>query len=319
MPGMYPPGEFDLAGFCVGAVERENILPRDAAPGDVMIGLASSGAHSNGYSLIRKIAADSGARFDAPAPFDSTKPLGAALLAPTRIYVKSVLPLLANPQVKSFAHITGGGLTDNVPRILSEHLAPSFDEKALTLPPLFQWLRDAGDLGGADMRRTFNCGIGGVLVCAPDTVDACIAALTEAGETAGVIWRDCGARRMTRAKLAVLISGRGTNLQSLIDASADSAFPAEVSLVISNRPKAEGLERATKAGIHQLVIDHKDFQTREDFDDALHDALRTTKIDYVCLAGFYAHAHAKVRRRLAREIDQYPSITIACVQRSSRP
>ncbi len=187
MPGMYPPGEFDLAGFCVGAVERENILPRPVTAGDVMIGLASSGAHSNGYSLIRKIASDCGAAFDKPAPFDSSVSLGEALLAPTRIYVKSVLPLLADPQVKAFAHITGGGLTDNVPRVLNGDLAPGFDETALALPPLFQWLCEAGALSTSEMRRTFNCGIGGVLVCAPSAVENCLSALSASGEAVCVI------------------------------------------------------------------------------------------------------------------------------------
>ena len=120
MPGMYPPGEYDAAGFCVGAVERDAILPREARPGDVMIALASSGAHSNGYSLIRRIVSDAKADLSGAAPFDSSRSLGAALLEPTRIYIKSVLPLFANKNVKSFAHITGGGLTDNVPRVLND-------------------------------------------------------------------------------------------------------------------------------------------------------------------------------------------------------
>jgi len=187
MPGMYGPGEYDLAGFCVGAVERSHILPRAAAPGDVMIALASSGAHSNGYSLIRKIASDVGADYDAPAPFDAEQTLGAALLAPTRIYVKSVLPLLSNPQVKAFAHITGGGLTDNVPRVLGENLKPAYDDQALVLPPLFAWLRDAGKLSNEEMRRTFNCGVGGVLISQQSAVDKALSALSDAGETVRVI------------------------------------------------------------------------------------------------------------------------------------
>jgi phosphoribosylformylglycinamidine cyclo-ligase len=187
MPGMYQAGEYDLAGFCVGAVERENILPRTVEPGDVMIGLASSGAHSNGFSLIRKIVAESGAALNAPAPFDSTRTLGEALLAPTRIYVKSVLPLLAAPSIKAFAHITGGGLTDNVPRILSDDLTPVYDDKAISLTPLFQWLQQEGKLSNADIHRTFNCGIGGVVVCAPNAVDETLSALSNAGEEARAI------------------------------------------------------------------------------------------------------------------------------------
>ncbi|MEE2692681.1 MAG: phosphoribosylformylglycinamidine cyclo-ligase [Pseudomonadota bacterium] len=187
MPGMYAAGEYDLAGFCVGAVEREDVLPRPVRAGDVMIGLASSGPHSNGYSLIRKIAADAGVPYTAPAPFDNEKPLGAALLVPTRIYVKSVLPLLKRKEVRGFAHITGGGLTDNVPRLFDETLTPRFDEKALALPPLFAWLQKAGGLTTAEMHRTFNCGVGGVLVAAPDAADAVVAALAAAGETARLI------------------------------------------------------------------------------------------------------------------------------------
>lgn len=187
MPGMYAPGEYDLAGFCVGAVERENMLPRQVQAGDVMIGLASSGPHSNGYSLIRKIVSDTSSDLTAPAPFDSSLTLGDALTAPTRIYIKSVLPLLANEQVKAFAHITGGGLTDNVPRVLDGDLAPQFDDAALSLPPLFQWLQDAGSLNSTDMRRTFNCGVGAVIVCEPSYVDEALSALQAAGEEPRVI------------------------------------------------------------------------------------------------------------------------------------
>ncbi len=187
MPGMYAAGEYDLAGFCVGAVERGDVLPRAVNPGDAMIGIASSGPHSNGYSLIRKIAADAGAPYAAPAPFDGARTLGQALLAPTRIYVKSILPLLKRNEVRGFAHITGGGLTDNVPRLFDETLTPRFDEKALALPPVFAWLQKAGGLSTADMHRTFNCGVGGVLICAPEAADDLVQALTAAGENARLI------------------------------------------------------------------------------------------------------------------------------------
>lgn len=187
MPGMYAPGEYDLAGFCVGAVERDDLMPRVVAKGDVMIGIASSGAHSNGYSLIRQILTDSGVSLENPAPFDETRSLGEALLAPTQIYVKSVLPLLKNPDVKAFAHITGGGLTDNVPRVLGDDLAPNFDPTAIRLPPLFQWLMETGNLTEAEMHRTFNCGTGGVLITSPNATDATVEALNKSGENASVI------------------------------------------------------------------------------------------------------------------------------------
>ena len=187
MPGMYAPGEYDLAGFCVGAVERDDLMPREVQSGDIMIGIASSGAHSNGYSLIRRILDDSGAKLDTPAPFDETRSLGEAFLEPTQIYVKSVLPLLKNSDVKAFAHITGGGLTDNVPRVLNDALVPNFDPAAIKLPPLFQWLMEAGNLTDAEMQRTFNCGIGAVLITSADIVDATLNALNQSGVTASVI------------------------------------------------------------------------------------------------------------------------------------
>ena len=187
MPGMYDAGEFDLAGFCVGAAERGAMLPRASATGDVLIGLASSGAHSNGFSLIRKIIADAKADLSAPAPFDPSQNLGAALLEPTKLYVKSVLPLLSDERIKGFAHITGGGLTENVPRALLDGQTAQFDDDALALPPLFSWLSETGHVDQPTMRRVFNCGIGGVLIVAPDVVDEALAALTENGEDARVI------------------------------------------------------------------------------------------------------------------------------------
>ncbi|GJL95182.1 MAG: phosphoribosylformylglycinamidine cyclo-ligase [Hyphococcus sp.] len=187
MPGMYGAGEYDLAGFCVGAVERTDVMPRPVSSGDVMIGLASSGPHANGHSLIRKIVEDSRADLQAAAPFDSSVKLGEALLEPTRIYVKQVLPLLKQSTVRAFSHITGGGLTDNVPRVLGENHAPVFDDSALTMPPLFQWLQEAGNVSDADMHRTFNCGIGGVIVCEKNSADAIITALNNTGTPAHLI------------------------------------------------------------------------------------------------------------------------------------
>jgi phosphoribosylformylglycinamidine cyclo-ligase len=187
MPGLYQADDYDLAGFCVGAVERENLLPRKVAAGDAIVGLASSGAHANGYSLIRDIIRRTNAALQAPAPFDAARSLGDVLLAPTRIYVKALLGRLADPNVKAFAHITGGGLTENVPRILGKGLAPAYDERLLELPPLFQWLKEAGGLSDAEMRRTFNCGVGGALVCARNAADKIVSELNDSGEKARVI------------------------------------------------------------------------------------------------------------------------------------
>ena len=187
MPGMYADGEYDLAGFCVGAVERSNVLPRATRAGDVVIGIASSGAHSNGYSLIRKIVGEKQCSLSAPAPFDASRSLGEALLTPTKIYVKAVLPLLANEHVRGFAHITGGGLTDNVPRIIDNNLTAHFDDAAIALPPLFQWLKESGALSEEEMLRTFNCGIGGAMIVDANHVDGVVASLQRAGEHARII------------------------------------------------------------------------------------------------------------------------------------
>jgi len=185
MPGFYQGGEYDLAGFAVGAVERRRILPRkDIAPGDAVIGLASSGPHSNGYSLIRRIVEQSGVGYGAPAPFDQQRSLGEALLVPTRIYVKPLLSVLAETRgVKALAHITGGGFTENIPRVLPAGLAARIDLAAVEVPPVFTWLKTVGGLAPREMLRTFNCGIGMVAVVAAKDADGVMLALAEKGET----------------------------------------------------------------------------------------------------------------------------------------
>lgn len=164
MPGMYPKGEYDLAGFAVGAVEREKVLPRnDIKAGDVILGLASSGVHSNGFSLVRHVVAKAGLSMGSPAPFAS-KTLGEVLLAPTRIYVKPCLKAIATGHVKALAHITGGGLTENLPRVYGDHLAASLQKGSWNILPVFQWLREAGNISEEECFRTFNMGIGMALV-----------------------------------------------------------------------------------------------------------------------------------------------------------
>lgn len=190
MPGMYPAGEYDLAGFAVGAVEKSQILTgQSIRPGDIVLGLASSGPHSNGYSLVRKIVERSGVNLQADAGTVlgadyQGRPFGHVLLEPTRIYVK---PLLAALQalpgaIKGMAHITGGGLTENVPRVLPESVMAVIEAKAWARPAVFQWLQQEGGVAEAEMHRTFNCGIGMVLVVAPDQVQAVIGLLSAAGE-----------------------------------------------------------------------------------------------------------------------------------------
>jgi phosphoribosylformylglycinamidine cyclo-ligase len=185
MPGLYQTGDYDLAGFAVGAVERDAILPRpDVRAGDVILGLASSGIHSNGYSLVRKIVERTGLRWSAPAPFDPASELGVASLEPTRIYVKSCLAALrATKAVKALAHITGGGFPDNIPRVLPQGLGVMLDLHRVPVPPIFRWLADVGQVAEAEMLRTFNCGVGMVAVVAPGEVDAVGNALVREGET----------------------------------------------------------------------------------------------------------------------------------------
>ncbi|MEN5051141.1 phosphoribosylformylglycinamidine cyclo-ligase [Brevundimonas naejangsanensis] len=188
MPGMYSGGDYDLAGFSVGAVERGKVLPYldQQKPGDVIIGLASSGPHSNGYSLIRKVVEKSGLAWGDDAPFAKDQSLAQALMEPTRIYVKPVLPLMKADLIKGAAHITGGGLIENPPRCIAEGLEASFDWDAWPMPDVFQWLAETGGISDHEMRRTFNCGVGFILIVAPENVEPVLAALLNAGETAFV-------------------------------------------------------------------------------------------------------------------------------------
>ena len=188
MPGMYHDGDFDLAGFAVGAMERGGDLPAGVAAGDVLLGLASNGVHSNGYSFVRKVVELSGLGWDAPSPF-SDGTLGAALLAPTRLYVKQALTAIRAGGVHALAHITGGGLTENPPRVLPEGLACEIDLGAWTLPPVFRWLAQTAGMAEGELLKTFNCGIGMMLVVAPDRVDATRALLEAAGETVCTLGR----------------------------------------------------------------------------------------------------------------------------------
>jgi phosphoribosylformylglycinamidine cyclo-ligase len=183
MPGMYPEGEYDLAGFAVGAVEKSAIIDgKSIVPGDVVLGLASSGAHSNGYSLVRKILERAQAR---PDQDFHGQPLVDVVMAPTRIYVKQILATLARhgADIKGMAHITGGGLTDNVPRILQDHLSATLHRDAWEMPALFAWLQQQGGVADAEMHRVWNCGIGMVVVVAANLADTITATLKEQGET----------------------------------------------------------------------------------------------------------------------------------------
>ena len=185
MPGVYQGDDYDLAGFAVGAVERDALLPRaDIVEGDVILGLSSSGVHSNGYSLVRKVIEKTGLPWTAPAPFMPKQSLGEAILTPTRIYVKACLAAIQETNaVKGLAHITGGGFPDNIPRILPKGLGARIDLARVAVPAVFQWLASEGGIAESEMLRTFNCGIGMIVVASPQKAEAVVKAFTRAGET----------------------------------------------------------------------------------------------------------------------------------------
>jgi phosphoribosylaminoimidazole synthetase len=188
MPGMYAEGDYDLAGFSLGAVERGAVLPRlgEQRAGDVIIGLASSGPHSNGYSLVRRIVERSGLDWSAASPFSDDETLASALMRPTRIYVRQVLPQIRAGRISACSHITGGGLIENPPRVIAEGLTARFDWNAWTPAPVFNWLQATGGVSDTEMRRTFNCGVGLILTARPEDAGDVLAGLIEAGEDAFV-------------------------------------------------------------------------------------------------------------------------------------
>jgi phosphoribosylformylglycinamidine cyclo-ligase len=211
MPGMYRDGDYDLAGFAVGAAERGQLIDGSTVTdGDVLLGIASSGVHSNGFSLVRKIVERSGLTFASPAPFAAGHTVGAALLEPTRIYVKSCLSALRAGSLKALAHITGGGLIENVPRVLPAGVVAEIDATQWTLPAIFAWLQREAALPALELARTFNCGIGMVAVVAPEQCDRAMALLRQGGET---VWQ-----------IGRIRSRRGTEAQSQV-VNTDLAWP----------------------------------------------------------------------------------------------
>uniref|UniRef100_A0A8C2JDF8 Trifunctional purine biosynthetic protein adenosine-3 n=1 Tax=Cyprinus carpio TaxID=7962 RepID=A0A8C2JDF8_CYPCA len=291
MPGVYGPNDYDLAGFCVGAVERGAVLPRlkDIMEGDLLIGVASSGVHSNGFSLVRKILERSGLQYSSPAPFGQPgQNIGEVLLTPTKIYSRLLQPILRSGAVKAYAHITGGGLLENIPRILPPELAVDLDASRWRIPAVFSWLQREGGLSEEEMSRTFNCGLGAVLVVSKQDVQR-VLRLLQAQEEAwidspGPLQGEHSTRKRTR--VAVLISGSGTNLQALMEQVKKPSSSAEIVVVISNRPGVMGLKRASMAGIQTRVVDHKLYGSRAEFDGTIDKVLEEFGVELVCLAGF---------------------------------
>nr|XP_020511731.1 trifunctional purine biosynthetic protein adenosine-3 [Labrus bergylta]XP_020511732.1 trifunctional purine biosynthetic protein adenosine-3 [Labrus bergylta]XP_020511733.1 trifunctional purine biosynthetic protein adenosine-3 [Labrus bergylta]XP_020511734.1 trifunctional purine biosynthetic protein adenosine-3 [Labrus bergylta]XP_029137492.1 trifunctional purine biosynthetic protein adenosine-3 [Labrus bergylta] len=328
MPGVYAAGEYDLAGFCVGAVERGSLLPRlgDITEGDVLIGVASSGVHSNGFSLVRKVLERAGLSYSSPAPFGKPgQSVGEVLLTPTNIYSRLLLPILRSGGVKAYAHITGGGLLENIPRVLPPELAVDLDASRWSVPAVFSWLHKEGGLSEEEMARTFNCGLGAVLVVSaldaqkvlgqiqaqeeawivgslaqkqPGAEAVVVRNLRHSLLTAGpaciseaVVEQNGGCRGdsskpQKRTRVGVLISGSGTNLQALIEQARRPSSSAEIVVVISNRPGVQGLKRASLAGIQTRVVDHKLYGSRAEFDGTIDRVLEEFAVELVCLAGF---------------------------------
>ncbi|KAK9307746.1 hypothetical protein QLX08_001990 [Tetragonisca angustula] len=319
MPDMYSNEEYDLAGFAVGIVERDDLLPRinNIKENDIVIGLPSSGVHSNGFSLVRKILKLTDKKYSDIAPFsNNNRTIGNELLEPTKIYVKGVIPALRTNLVKAFAHITGGGLTENIPRVLPKNMGAVLDARTWIIQPIFAWLATIGGINKEEMLRTFNCGIGAILICSEKDKDEVLTKLQiENPKIIGYItnYKNNQTRihvknfeevlevRMKQyipdvisqlskplKKVGVLISGSGTNLQSLIDATRDPSqhIGAEIVIVISNKPNVEGLKRAEKAGIKTVVVKHTDYPSREEFDAAMTVELIAAGVEIVCLAGF---------------------------------
>ncbi|XP_051982380.1 trifunctional purine biosynthetic protein adenosine-3-like [Xyrauchen texanus] len=326
MPGVYGAGEYDLAGFCVGAVERGAILPRlnDIVEGDLLIGVASSGVHSNGFSLVRKVLERTGLQYNSPAPFGQPgQNIGEVLLTPTKIYSRSLQPILRSGVMKAYAHITGGGLVENIPRVLPAELSVELDASRWRIPPVFSWLQHEGCLSEEEMKRTFNCGLGAVLVVSKRDAQR-VLRLLQAHEEAWIVGsiahKQAGAEAVVirnleaslkdspgrspdtsalqngaahgenatrkRTKVAVLISGTGTNLQALMDQAKKPSSSAEIVVVISNRPGVLGLKRASMAGIQTRLVDHKLYGSRAEFDGTIDKVLEEFGVELVCLAGF---------------------------------
>uniref|UniRef100_A0A665T0V7 ATP-grasp domain-containing protein n=1 Tax=Echeneis naucrates TaxID=173247 RepID=A0A665T0V7_ECHNA len=323
MPGVYAPGEYDLAGFCVGAVERGALLPRlgDITEGDLLIGVASSGVHSNGFSLVRKVLEKARLSYSDPAPFGKQgQTVGEVLLTPTKIYSRPLLPILRSGAVKAYAHITGGGLLENIPRVLPGELAVDLGEtKARSIFPYFPY-------ANFHMARTFNCGLGAVLVVAPADAQRVLRQL-QAQEEAWIVGslarKQPGAEPVTvrnlrhsllnegpvsggepevgrnngchgnvsapckKMRVGVLISGTGgRSFIWFLSKVKRPSSAAEIVVVISNRPGVQGLKRASLAGIQTRVVDHKLYGSRAEFDGTIDHVLEEFGVELVCLAGF---------------------------------
>ncbi|KRX67912.1 Vesicle-fusing ATPase 1, partial [Trichinella sp. T9] len=352
MPGLYARGEFELAGFAVGAVERSQIaLPakQRMENGDVIIGIASNGFHSNGYSLIKSVLESQNIELNDPCPWNPQQTVGTInLLLPTKIYVNTLLELLRSGRVKGAAHITGGGLVDNIPRILPSDLIAKIDMSTWPIPDEFLWLASAGSISASEMVNVFNCGIGMVLIVGRKDVPYVEAHLQSRSERffkIGIVEKPktdstekseseqvdhnkvelenlevafqqenklvptlSNANHVNRKRVAILISGSGSNMLSLIHSSKKAASVYEIVLVISNVETASGLLKAEEEDIETSIVSHED-KSREDFEEQIQNLLTSKQVEFVCLAGFNRTlSEPLVNNWLGKMIDIHPSL-----------
>lgn len=332
VPLLYKKNIFDLAGFSLGITEFNNMLPRidEIKEGDLIFGLPSNGVHSNGFSLIHKIMEFAGVSFEDKAPFGE-KIFGEELLAPTKIYVDAISPLLSSRTIKALAHITGGGLIENIPRVLNKNLGVHLDARNWNIPPIFGWLAENGNISSYEMQRTFNCGIGLIIIVNPINENFIMDNLKlshHATKIGAVIKRKSlntpqviidnfedslisvqRAIKLPKKRVAVLISGSGTNLQALIDTTRNSNYGigADIVLVISNRSAAFGLQRAKNAGIPAVFISAKKFGINYDMEISRY--LEEYQIDIICLAGYMKILTANfVKKWIGKLINIHPSL-----------
>lgn len=341
LPQIYTKDEYDLAGFAMGVVENGQLLPRvdEIADGDYVIALPSSGVHSNGFSLVHKILAKANVTYADPAPFSNDgKSFGEEFLTPTKIYVAPIVPLLQERKIKAIAHITGGGLLENIPRVLSKQLSVHLDAEKMFIPPIFAWLASQGNIENAELQRTFNCGIGLILIVGKQhaiEIESRLKFVLNAKIVGNVKQRKVNEAQVViddlkfttslqktqqlltqrKKRVGVLISGSGTNLQALIDATRDTNFGinGEIVLVISNKSDAFGLKRAETAKIPNITVSHLSFRSctkpRVEFDRRLTAELEKHQVDIVCLAGFMRILSEEfVRHWKGKLINIHPSL-----------
>lgn len=343
LPHIYhAPDEYDLAGFAMGVVDNGRLLPRvdEIADGDAVIALPSSGVHSNGFSLVHKVLAKANATYADAAPFSNRgQTFGEEFLTPTRIYVAPIIPLLRESKIKAIAHITGGGLLENIPRVLPKHLSVHLDADKMFIPPIFAWMANVANIPNDELQRTYNCGIGLILIANKKAaleiesrlkfaLHAKIIGTVKARKPSDIEAVQIDDRKFTaslqrtidtlerpKKRVAVLISGTGSNLQALIDKTRDTNFGinAEIVLVLSNKSDAYGLKRAESAGIPCKTISHLNFRScakpRVEFDRAMTTELEKYQVDLVCLAGFMRILSEEfVQRWKGKLINIHPSL-----------